>query len=232
MEFRKIILGALVGGLLSITLNKIGVEFYSLELLIKVLITSLVLMKYKRRYMCTAYAGSIVALLTFIFSYIPNQGMVISESLTSDIYSLMLLVGLMHIAEGVLVFIDGATQHQSAEEMENTTGKLKCLNKVWPIFIIINVQTISVPFSVLALGVVYSAETVLDNINQKTRESSKLIIGYGVIITVLSSLILIDAIYIILVSISTMLLHEIMIKYEQKRENGRVEKILDQNSVI
>ena len=76
-----------------------GIEF--------IFLISIVLLFFKKKYMCFSYSGSIlgaISVLANIFADITNT----EVYLNIDILSLMTFVGVMHIIEGFLVMVDGS----------------------------------------------------------------------------------------------------------------------------
>lgn len=95
----------LIGGILgSIILTTLGVVFSKTSGIQFIFIVSLLLMVVKPRFICFSYSGAVLGFLSLIVTYLyPEKGW-----LNIDIVSLMVLVGVLHIIEGLLVTFDGS----------------------------------------------------------------------------------------------------------------------------
>lgn len=105
-----ILQGILVGVVVSLTLVMIGVPLFYNELILMIIPISLVLSIYRVRFLCVTYSASILALLSIVFSGQEVFGMTLFN-VEVHVPSLMILVGLLHLIEGVLVLL---TAHKRA----------------------------------------------------------------------------------------------------------------------
>ncbi|KRE97917.1 serine protease [Paenibacillus sp. Soil766] len=113
-ETWRVVLWGWLGGLgASIVLLFVGVNI-QLNVVIMLWIITVVLMIFRIRFLCLAYAVGILGIAQVIFSWFPNAEQ-LSESYTildtiasADIPSLLVIVGVLHLLEGVLVSFQGA----------------------------------------------------------------------------------------------------------------------------
>ena len=100
------IFGGIVG---SIILNLCGVVFNENCRIEVLFITSIILMTIKPSFVCFSYSASVLGLISIILKIIamiiPNAGYTYIFNL--DILYIMIFVGVMHVVEGILVFLDG-----------------------------------------------------------------------------------------------------------------------------
>ena len=100
------IFGGIVG---SIILNLCGVVFNENCRIEVLFITSIILMTIKPSFVCFSYSASVLGLISIILKIIamiiPNADYTYIFNL--DILYIMIFVGVMHVVEGILVFLDG-----------------------------------------------------------------------------------------------------------------------------
>lgn len=108
LTISQIVIGILGGIIISLILTILGIAVDFPSSILIMLIISLILMKVKPRYMCFAYSGPILAFISF-FSLIMVKYFGVSEEYLFDIniISLMSLIGVLHLVEGLLILIDG-----------------------------------------------------------------------------------------------------------------------------
>ena len=107
LTLSQISLGIIAGAVASIILSLLGVMFHENSGIEFIFLISIVLLFFKKKYMCFSYSGSIlgaISVLANIFADITNT----EVYLNIDILSLMTFVGVMHIIEGFLVMVDGS----------------------------------------------------------------------------------------------------------------------------
>lgn len=94
----------LIGGIIgSVALTLLGVAFDKSSGIQFIFIVSLLLMLIKPRFICFSYSGAILGFLSLVITLLyPESGI-----FRIDIVSLMTLVGVLHIVEGLLVIVDG-----------------------------------------------------------------------------------------------------------------------------
>ncbi|KAA5808461.1 PDZ domain-containing protein [Thermoanaerobacterium thermosaccharolyticum] len=83
------ILGSIIIVLLGITIDNIGIEY--------VFPLAILLMLINPRYICFSYAGGIVSIISLITGF-PNV----------NVAGLMAIVGILHLMESILIYIDGS----------------------------------------------------------------------------------------------------------------------------
>lgn len=99
--------GILIGTVTSIVLVVIGVPLYFNDLLLFLTPIALVLGLYRLRMLCISYAASLMALIALTFSDVTLFG-VTFPTLELHVPSLLILVGLLHLIEGMLVQLTSA----------------------------------------------------------------------------------------------------------------------------
>lgn len=107
LTLSQIALGIIAGTIISIALSILGVVFNENSGIEIIFIISIFLIFIKKRYICFAYSGAILGLISIISNLIANYTGYQSY-INVNIVSLMVFVGVMHIAEGILVIFDGS----------------------------------------------------------------------------------------------------------------------------
>lgn len=107
LTLSQISLGIIAGAVASVILALLGVMFDENSGIEFIFLISIVLLFFKKKYMCFSYSSSILGLISIlanIFADVTNT----EVYLNIDILSLMTFVGVMHIIEGFLVIVDGS----------------------------------------------------------------------------------------------------------------------------
>ncbi|NLZ34951.1 MAG: PDZ domain-containing protein [Clostridiales bacterium] len=107
LTLSQISLGIIAGAVASVILALLGVMFNENSGIEFIFLISIVLLFFKKKYMCFSYSSSILGLISIlvnIFADVTNT----EVYLNIDILSLMTFVGVMHIIEGFLVIVDGS----------------------------------------------------------------------------------------------------------------------------
>ncbi|WP_058486736.1 PDZ domain-containing protein [Defluviitalea phaphyphila] len=115
--------GILIGILASIILVLVGFPIYLSEYMMFLLPISILLAIINFRYLCFSYSGGILGLLALVF---PNINL--------DISGIIALVGIMHLMESGLIFIEGA--YDSIPIVIKKEGKIAAaymMQKYWPL---------------------------------------------------------------------------------------------------
>lgn len=99
--------GIFIGIITSIVLVVIGVPLFFNDLLLLLAPIALVLGTYRLRMLCISYAASIMAFIALTFDQFSFMG-ISMPSLELHVPSLLILVGLLHLIEGVLIQITAA----------------------------------------------------------------------------------------------------------------------------
>ncbi|WP_202079303.1 PDZ domain-containing protein [Caldalkalibacillus salinus] len=112
---QSVFYGILGGLLASSAFIGLGVIF-SMDTFIALWIVALVLMLFQVRYLCFAYSGAIVGLFALIATWFP-QGLEVTWlqplwTILLDIHipSLFAIVGILHLAEALLIYLNGANR--------------------------------------------------------------------------------------------------------------------------
>ena len=109
LTLSQFVLGVFGGIIGSIILNSFGVVFNENCRIEVLFLTSILLMLIKPRFVCFSYSASLLGIISIILNVMTS---LISEFdyisiFKVDILYMMVFVGVMHVVEGILVFIDG-----------------------------------------------------------------------------------------------------------------------------
>lgn len=108
LTISQIVLGILAGALGSLMLSYLGVIFEENSAVYLIFIISILLMSVNQKYICFSYSGAILGFISIISRYmVQGFNMNALDPLNINIISLMSLVGVLHIIEGLLVMGDG-----------------------------------------------------------------------------------------------------------------------------
>lgn len=107
LTLSQIALGIITGAIISVVLSVLGIVFNENSGIEIMFMISILLIFIKKRYICFAYSGAILGLVSIISNLIANYTGYQSY-ININIVSLMVFVGVMHIAEGILVIFDGS----------------------------------------------------------------------------------------------------------------------------
>ena len=120
LTISQIVIGIISGVIGSVMLSYLGVMFDEHSAIGLIFLVSLLLMFVNPRYICFSYSGAVIGFISVVLNEIAvlNKGVVLSfygqsinlsnvDFLKIDVVSLMTLVGVLHIIEGILVSIDG-----------------------------------------------------------------------------------------------------------------------------
>ncbi len=150
LTMSQIVIGIFAGAFGSMILSYMGVMFNENSGIEILFLISILLMFFNPRFVCFAYSGAILGFLS-LFVQIFNTP--INESINNmaastagfyiDIVSLMTLIGVLHMVEGILVMLDGG--RGAVPVFTNKDGKIVggfALKRYWPIpiaiFLILN----------------------------------------------------------------------------------------------
>ena len=107
LTLSQIALGIIAGAIISVILSGLGVIFNENSGVEIMFMISVFLLFIKKRYICFAYSGALLGAVSIISNLLAN--LTGTESyINVNILSLMVFVGVMHIAEGILVIFDGS----------------------------------------------------------------------------------------------------------------------------
>lgn len=122
LTISQIVIGIVAGTIGSLLLSFIGVIFDINSMVFLIFVISLILMFWSPRYICFAYSGAVLGIISVVLAEISkiSGGSVIKiygtyinlanlDFLKIDVAALMSLVAVMHFIEGLLVMFDGKT---------------------------------------------------------------------------------------------------------------------------
>ena len=100
------VLGGIIG---SIILNLFGVVFNENCRIEVLLIVSILLAAIKPSFVCFSYSASVLGLISIVLSIVDKitPGIDFKYISNMDILYIMIFVGVMHVVEGIIVFLDG-----------------------------------------------------------------------------------------------------------------------------
>lgn len=107
LTLSQIVIGIIAGAFTSVILSLLGITFNANSAIGFIFFASIIMMFLKQKNMCFSYSGTILAfigLLIDIISKITGK----TSLLNINILSLLTLVGVLHITEGILVMMDGS----------------------------------------------------------------------------------------------------------------------------
>lgn len=151
LTLSQIVLGIFAGTIGSIILSYSGVIFEGNSGIELVFLLSVFLMFWNPRFICFAYSGAVLGLVSFILNDISKlygNNFVGQNFINIDITALMTVIGVLHIVEGLLVMFDG--NRGAIPVFTNRNGKIIggfALKRYWPIpiaiFIMLRGETIT-----------------------------------------------------------------------------------------
>lgn len=200
------LLGGLVGSIIFIFLGTtINPEdfYYILPL-------ALILSLFHSRFICFSYAGGIIALVSLIIGF-PNV----------NISGILMVVGVLHLVESLLILIDGKTMRTPIfmERDGQIIGGF-VLNRFWPVpFTIFINGKIIYPATIIAiLG--YGDYALTNYPEKKSKETAGLLSIFSIILLIFASLSKNYEIFKYIGAIFSPLGHEFVIKLGNKREES------------
>ena len=107
LTLSQIVIGIIAGAFTSVILTLLGITFNANSAIGFIFFASIIMMFLNQKNMCFSYSGTILAvigLLIDIISKITGK----TSLLDINILSLLTLVGVLHITEGILVMMDGS----------------------------------------------------------------------------------------------------------------------------
>jgi hypothetical protein len=108
----SLLFGIIAGLFGNIIVTTVGIAFGSQMCLVYVFFLSLLLLLINPRYICFSYSGGILSLVVLISAAAANRGInfpIINfiNSLSFDVTSMMAIVGILHLIESILMWMDG-----------------------------------------------------------------------------------------------------------------------------
>lgn len=189
------LLGRTVGfGLLAAIVGSGSLYFLdvtlSTDVLVVLWVLAFLLMLFRIRYLCFAYAGGLLALAHLAFQFVPRpvgdlQGWSWLYGVISalDVASLLLVVGVTHVLEAVLMRYRG-TQAATPLLLQSKRGKIigaYAIQGFWPVPLLLPIDDGS--FIAFPIIIGFAELTRSSLLRNKVRKTSRLLIGYGVVLT-------------------------------------------------
>lgn len=241
-------LGGLLGGLaVSVAVAFLGVSL-TMEAILCLWVTSLVLMLFHIRYLCFAYAVGLLGIIQTVLSWLPEmqtQGWantVLSAIRGLDIPALLALAAVLHFAEAVLVRMQGAG-FATPLFLEGKRGRLVGgyhMQSFWPLPLFLLVPAVgdgavlpwtpffggdawSGGFMMMALPVVIGFGEMTQSMlpQEKANITSKRLFIYGAAVLALSMLAEWWAPLTLVAALAALLLHEGLVWYSRHEESQR-----------
>ena len=175
LTFSQICIGIIGGTIGSIFLNSLEVSFQDRTVIYVMFLLSILLMYIKPKFICFSYSGCILGLILLGLNYIGITDF--------SIGSLILLIGVMHLIEGILVMINGS--HGAIPVFTNKGDRVIggfALNRYW-----------TVPIAFLQFMPFYSIIGYNNVTFSKTKKENAIISGllifiYGILVCCLGIL--------------------------------------------
>lgn len=144
LTISQIVIGIFGGTVASIIMAYLGVMFYQTSGIYILFLISILLMSWKPRMICFSYSASILGILSILSYYITLfMGVEKIKFLDIDIPSMIALVAVLHIVEGLLIMIDGSRGAIPvfSRRKEQIIGGF-ALRRLWPLpiafFVLLN----------------------------------------------------------------------------------------------
>lgn len=244
----RTIMGGLVGGVcVSLVIAFLGISL-SREAIICIWVVTLLLLCFRVRYLCFAYAIGILGVIQFIVDFFPKWqpesflGTVVGTVRGLDIPALLALVAVLHLAEAILVKKQGPSFAMPLL-VESKRGKLVGgyqMQAFWPLplFLLIPAQTTgsvlpwtpllggdgwSSGFSLLALPIMIGFGEMTQSLlpKQKANVTFKRLFVYSIILLALSLLSAWWSPLMIVAALASFLMHEGLIWFSRLEEQQR-----------
>lgn len=107
----QVVLGVFAGAIASILLGYFGVAFNENTSIELIFLISIMLMFISPKYMCFSYSGAILGFISILLEIMRRMyGIQVKglSFLNIDIPSLIMLIAVLHIVEGILIMLDGS----------------------------------------------------------------------------------------------------------------------------
>ncbi|SHJ94521.1 hypothetical protein SAMN02745248_01378 [Hathewaya proteolytica DSM 3090] len=208
LTMSQICIGIFCGAVGSIAMNIIGVDFGNRTIIYILFLISILLMNIRPKLICFSYSGSIMGLCFVYLNYIGKTNF--------NIKSLVVLIGIMHIIEGLLVIIDGG--RGAIPVLNNKNGSVIggfIFNRSWTVPIAF---TSAYPFySVIG----YHSVTFTQSKGMKCLVSGSIIGAYGFVVLLMSRFLTANVLLQVLILMVVPLLHESMLLLDNLYEAFR-----------
>lgn len=201
-----VLLYGLLGGLVTsfvILVFNITIDY---EVMLILWPISLFLMLFNQRYLCPSYSVGIVALVSLIFRW-PQI----------DVPPLLMVVGILHIIESLLILIDGHRDSMPVhiEHYRFTPAGAYIMNKMWPVPLVAIVGSGQLIFPFVAV-LIYEDLAITQLPQRRTREYSFWIGGYGLLVLILAITSLRVEWLTYFAAIATLSIHELIILFNRR----------------
>jgi hypothetical protein len=157
LTLSQLVFGIIGGSIGSLILTSLGMVFRENSGIAYLFVISILLMFIKPRLICFSYSGAILGLISIILKFISIFVPQLSSNtvLDIDILYLVILIGVFHIIEGILVMIDG--DRGAIPVFTNKDGKIfggYALKRYWVLPIAIMIA-VTMDNSMLSYGTEY-----------------------------------------------------------------------------
>ncbi|MBS4534808.1 hypothetical protein GOQ29_04165 [Clostridium sp. D2Q-14] len=228
---KKILLNNIILGILMGIMTSLLIKYFNIKIdvyILLVYIVSLMLSLINKRFLCIVYGGSIVSI---VFCLTDN----IDKSI-----NILYLIGIFHLIEGILIYLDGY-RNRSPMYLERKgiimAGYYFDLLWLLPIIVNINGNIIILPL-ILGFRNLISSGKVKKRINKYGINS----FIYGITNVFFISLVYPNKGLVILLSISLIIEHELIIRYNTKnyedtkylntKRGVKVLDVIDENNLL
>lgn len=105
----QLILGIIGGALASVLLSSLGIIFRMNSYIELIFLISIALMFLKPRFICFSYSGAVLGATAIVIDMLNslNINYLTFPKLEVDLYSIVVVVAVLHIVEGLLILFDG-----------------------------------------------------------------------------------------------------------------------------
>ncbi|CDM69499.1 putative membrane protein [Clostridium bornimense] len=253
----QLFFGIIAGVFASVLLYIFKVNFYQESYIEIIFLISLILMILKPKYVCFAYSGAILGGVSIVYNIMIKANLIDrgNDLFYIPIGNLLILVGVIHFIEGLLVAIDG--NRGSIPVFTRINGEIRggfAFNRVWimPMSLIL-FQSVEDPFAsipishvpawILATGALagfeifygavgYKSVTFTKSKTAKVLISGSLISSYGIIMILLGVFsrgnLVMETCFLLLMP----LLHEVMLYLDREIEERGEAKFVSNDEGI
>ncbi|MGF7049257.1 hypothetical protein J2T13_003767 [Paenibacillus sp. DS2015] len=244
----RTVIGGLAGAVgVSLVMAFVGINLTQAGV-ICIWVVSLLLVLLRVRYLCFAYSAGLLGIVQFIIHFFPSWepigwlGLSVDTVRSLDIPALLTLAAILHLAEAILVKVQGASL-ASPLYIESKRGKIVGgyeMRAFWPLplFLLIPAQTSgsvlpwtpllggegwSGGFSLMVLPIVIGFGEMTQSMltREKASVTSKRLILYSVILLTLSLLSAWWSPLMIVAALASILLHEALSWFSRYQEQQR-----------
>jgi len=108
LTISQVVIGIFAGAVVSLIMSYLGVVFDESSSIDLLFLASVLFMFYNPRFVCFAYSGAILGMLSLILSFVATRSNTPGwDILKLDIPALMTMVAVLHLVEGIVILIDG-----------------------------------------------------------------------------------------------------------------------------